>query len=152
MNEKREILFRGKRLKYGEWIEGYVFDDGIAGSERMFVGGLVITDYHGTACNSCEVGIDFDEVDPSTVGQYTGLKDKNGTKIFEGDIVDILCENEEVGVIEWSEDTAQFIVQADGFAASFDNYWGKDLEIIGNIYDDPELLKKVQLRCETHKC
>ena len=73
-----------------------------------------------------------------TVGQYTGVKDKNGTRIFEGDIVDI-SRDEERGVIKWDEDTARFIISSDGISADFDNYWGKDLEVIGNIYDNQEL-------------
>lgn len=45
----RERLFKAKRIDNGEWVEGYVFDDGFVDSKRMFVGGLVIMDYKGTA-------------------------------------------------------------------------------------------------------
>jgi len=126
----REILFRGKRIDNGEWAEGAY---------------LPVTPENYPAIgvwNALERYWWWFEVDPNTVGQYTGLDDKNGQKLFEGNIVDILCENEETGVIEWSEDTARFIVSADGFQADFDNYYGTDLEVIGNIHDNPELLKE----------
>ena len=73
-----------------------------------------------------------------TVGQYTGIRDRNEKQIFEGDIVDIF-KNEERGVIQWDEDTARFVISMSGVVADFDNYWGKDLEVIGNIYDNPDL-------------
>lgn len=132
----REILFRGKatnrdpnrsyRTKYknGDWVYGLLTDvENYAGFSEM-------TNINGVS------GI---EVDKNTVGQFTGLTDKNGEKIFEGDIVDILTENEEIGVVKW--DDGGFIVSADGFCVDFQhNINGTDVEIIGNIHDNPELL------------
>lgn len=87
----REILFKAKRIDNGEWAEGYLFDDGFENG-RMFVGGLVIEEYKGTACDEWDItGIDFYEVDPSTICQYTGLVDKNGQKIWENDVVYMRC-------------------------------------------------------------
>ena len=124
----RELLFRGQCFERGLWYEGMA----VRASEPPY--------------RICAIDIPEKrtrvQVLPETVGQFTGLTDKNGEKIFEGDIVDILCENEEIGVIEWEKDTAQFIVSADGFCASFDNYSGHDLEIIGNIHDNPEMLRE----------
>lgn len=120
----REILFRGKgdkKYNGGMWYFGVPI--------RCYDG-----DWQICTNNSKRMVI------PETIGQYTGLTDKNGKKIFEGDIVDILTENEEIGVITWADDEAMFIVDSDGWCANFDNYYSTEFEVIGNIYDNPELL------------
>ena len=79
-------LFRGKRIDNGEWVHGYLFDDGFENG-RVFIGGIVIEKYNGTACDDWNVtGINFYEIDPNTICQCTGLKDKNGRVIWENDI------------------------------------------------------------------
>ena len=141
----REILFKAKRIDNGEWVEGYVFDDGFVDSKRMFVGGLVIMDYKGTANDRWEVGTAFYEVDPNTICQYTGLTDKNGNKIWENDVVNYPLE-ECCGKITWNDYEAMFIFDVlleDGcfeeeYLYDFANY----LEVIGNMFDNPELIKK----------
>lgn len=123
----REILFRGKRTDNGEWETGsLVVIRGGCSDEQIYIADKM-TGYNTPVLKK-------------TVGQYTGLTDKNGEKIFEGDIVDILTENEEIGVVEY--DDGGFEVKADGFTVDFhSNICGTDLEVIGNIYDNPELLE-----------
>ena len=115
----REILFRGKRTDNDKWLESVC------------------------PLGTLDTGAIINGVYPDTVCQYTGLKDCNGKMIFEGDIVDMLRENVEVGVIEWDESTARFIVSAGTFCVNFDNYYSTAFEVIGNIYDNPELLEGV---------
>lgn len=127
----REILFRGKKEYNGEWVFGSLH---IEYGETDIDGNRNI-DYRILGMRG-----ECDYVIPETVGQYTGLTDKNGTKIFEGDVVDILTENEEIGVIVY--DDGGFQVDADGFSVDLhSNINGTDLEIIGNIHDNPELME-----------
>lgn len=92
---------------------------------------------------NCTTGDDWYYLEAKFIEQCTGLKDKNGRLIYEGDIVNILCEIEEQGVIEWATEEAQFVVSAEqaGFVANFDNYRGSDLEVIGNIHENADLLE-----------
>lgn len=133
----REILFRGKRADTSEWVVGcLILKKSSVGNETLslIIGSAewdIATDFY----HLCDVH----HIIPETVGQYTGLTDKNDTKIFEGDIVDILTENEEIGVVDYED--GGFLVNADGFSVDFHtNIYGTDLEVIGNIHDNPELL------------
>ena len=133
----REILFRGKRLDNGEWVEGNLFMSDTDGGTYILEGSRIVT-------------IEW-EVDPSTVCQYTGLTDKNGKRIFEGDIVQYherQFDGKDVPVRD------AVIYEEGGFSvrAYFLNNWLwdsingntqlRDVEIIGNIHDKPELLKE----------
>lgn len=71
--------------------------------------------------------------------QCTGLKDNNDKLIFEGDIVEI--DSDTLAKILWSDDLVRFIIVYENIQADFDNYFSYELEIIGNIYEDPELLE-----------
>lgn len=133
----REILFRGKRLNNGEWIEGSLLDDGNGGH---FICPGVGEDKTGR----------LDRVHTATVGQYTGLQDMNGNRIFEGDIV---CVDDSVwGKNQWEpkkyvceivfrEQDARFT----GIGKQRPREWlyswnARSYEVIGNIFDNPELL------------
>lgn len=124
----RKILFRGKRVDNGEWVQGYPCRYGWIGKEKDYI----IPDYASALYTA--------EIDPETVGQYTGVTDVNGNKIFEGDIV-WNGYDEDYGKVEWDKDMAKFIITFSTFTIDFDNVYGDELEIIGNVYDDLELLK-----------
>ena len=128
----REILFRGKRIANGKWVQGYPCRYGWIGKEKDYI----IPDYASALYTA--------EIDPETVGQYTGLTDMNGNKIFEGDIVvsDYIDYEDERGVIQWDSDIAKFIITFSTFTIDFDNVYGRELEIVGNVYDNPEHLER----------
>ena len=130
----REILFRGK-TKHGEWVKGsYVYAHKWFGTGES---GHFITSIYGD---------NRVLVIPETVGQYTGLKDKFGTKIFEGDIVkeDDCFHNGELQI----KGNAWRVAFAEGLF--FGNYEDisvylqslDGMEVIGNIHDNPELLEE----------
>lgn len=132
----REIIFKAKRIDNGEWVEGYLFDNGFDGEEKKyFVGGLVIEKYNGTACDEWDItGIDFCEIDPETICQFTGLTDKNGKKIWENDILRFSQDKIRIDVVKY---------KAPIFTYSNSMRWSlyKD-EVIGNIFDNKELLQE----------
>ena len=126
----REILFRGKRVNNGEWVEGFYS----AEEYNLNTHSIEYIPRIQLIGKCVSLG-----VIPETVGQYTGLKDKNGVRIFEGDIVR--------AVTRFSEIYVSSVAYHDG-TFWFKNWsWTKFLfkfekiEIIGNIYDTPELLK-----------
>ena len=126
----REILFRGKDKFDGEWYAGSLSHDTKYGNCFIEV--------------SVHQGI-TKEVIPETVGQYTGLTDKNGTRIFEGDILsahldDGYPENETMLEVVWHNNG--WYGKNGKFFDDFDNGFEKYFEVIGNIHDNPELLKE----------
>ena len=131
----REILFRGKIANNKEWVEGGIIpldtDSGYVFIAEPFLSASTLPVYdiikHHTHL-----------VIPETVGQYTGLTDKNGKKIFEGDIV--AYRGDEYGVIVYDKKTARFCVEFDVWSTDFDHLYGKEIEVIGNIHDNPELI------------
>lgn len=146
----REILFRGKAInrdkgyhrtnyKNGDWVYGLI--------TRLYD-----EQFENLPAEMTDMGVNGIEIDYKTIGQYTGLTDKNGTKIFEGDIgrykqtdgakingKPIIC----IGKVVYNEKTASFAVDSKDEigAKNYDYFPIKDFEIIGNIHDNPELLK-----------
>ena len=132
----REILFRGKRTDNGEWEYGDLWCNPYG--KRVVCIVSPINDQGTTGGN---------EVDPETVGQYTGLTDKNGRKIFEGDIVNFYNGDGEFSPYEVRWQDSGFSVLMNGDHDLFDvldDFFSRHCEIIGNIYDNPELLEVKQ--------
>ena len=148
----REIKFRGKCIETNQWVYGYydcVRTPFINWMEEYGMGGML--------CSA--------QVDPKTVGQYTGLKDKNGTEIYEGDILKMHqflfdgneYEKETIGVIKWGE-YGWLLSQIDGkevneymghkngegetYLIHFYGLHEESFEVIGNIHDNPELVEE----------
>lgn len=141
----REILFRGKRIANGKRVSGYYvvrkrpyFKDKGADFEHIICDNLVIDDFNDKQFVDT-IPITY-SVDPETIGQYTGVTDTNGNKIFEGDVV-WDSYDEDYGKVEWDNDTAKFIITFSTFTVDFDSVYGKELEIVGNVFDTPEFLE-----------
>ena len=138
----REILFRGKRIDNGEWVYGYFWSNDVGNSFIRVTkenDEIVLKDY---------------EVISETVGQYTGLNDKNGKRIFEGDIVE-LYDGETVwhAVVEFGNPNGNYSwgwqlsplgkvdINTDILCWVEMEESGAYCEVIGTIYDNPELLE-----------
>ena len=125
----REILFRGIRCDNQQWIYGY-----LTSQFKKYTEGEMLSYIKGN-----EFGTGEHLVKTETVGQYTGLKDKNGNKIFEGDIC---LYGDSIGVVEFDEDDGMFTFTFDiTTCTNFGIIWSSELEIIGNVYENPELLE-----------
>lgn len=124
----REIEFRGKTLQ-DDWIYGYIF--------KAQSGGYYIVDTNNDGDDGKDVRMRL--VVKETVGQYTGLKDKKDTKIFEGDIVEV--KNCETFIIKYQHNEFRFIPICNAYTfLQAHEYNGSDFEVVGNIYDNKELL------------
>ena len=123
----REILFRGKQLDDGEWVEGWyeMYPFGKWPVKTSIIPSEEAKDGHYKHV----------QVDHSTVGQYTGLKDKNGKRIFEGDILSLRTGRPHVVMFE----DGSFVLENTAISVRFANKF----EVIGNIHDNPELLEGV---------
>lgn len=123
----REILFKAKRKDNGEWVEGLIW-------KKKFNTSKIFISYFPDNDDYEDVVV----VDSDTICQYTGLTDKNGNKIWENDILKSGL------VVTWEKEFASFCLSRKGWA--FRHFFGEavngcDCEVIGNIFDNPELLK-----------
>ena len=133
----REILFRGKRIDTGEWAEGFY----CGGNERKTLRPCIFVYIPDRQSYDCQ------DIIPETVGQYTGLKDIHGVKIFEGDIIKQYEKTQfgdpvsDFGLIKWDNKECMLFrtstrIGKDRLVTSRDIY-----EVVGNIHDNPELLE-----------
>lgn len=141
----REILFRGKRTDNGEWVEGTYFPP----ANTLISYKLELIDGVVTFMDFCVI--------PETVGQYTGFTDKNGKRIFEGDMIKPFDDEIDKMVVEFRH--GQFLLCSYGERGYMTEYgweeignygcfeaeplssYGDEIEVIGNIHDNTELLK-----------
>lgn len=138
----REILFRGKAINRNEGCHRTEYQN------CEWVYGLVTRLYDEQFKNlPAEMtntnGISGIEIDYKTIGQYTNMLDKNGRKIFEGDIIDFLyrSDNDDYGIVQYDVDETEFGFVYNSIFEELGRYYRpKDIEVIGNIYDNPELV------------
>ncbi len=130
----REILFRGKRVSNGnrEWIEGVPYDN------FMICGMALIWLDEEVSMSECPE-FDYVKIDPETVGRYTGRTDKNGKKMFEGDVVEAYKFGEEKFVNSISFRQGCFWFGNWIFTEFLDKF--RHYKVVGNIHDNPKLLE-----------
>ena len=141
----RGILFRGKRIDNGEWIEGLLCEN--------INGKMSIQKRMKTILNGFAVSVTCFEVDLETVGQFTELSDKNNGKIFEGSILKIKLplggfwgdvEKQKIGVVRYEPERGSYIVEWEYSKNQHHVILDCDIacesEILGSIHDNPELL------------
>lgn len=147
----KEILFRAKRIDNGEWVEGYL----IKVKKDFYICEYpyeCMNEY--SSVNGQFYGFGgFKSVDQLTICQYTGLTDKNGRKIFEGDITRDIFDASIVGIVKYGEYQNPFNDDKHGGHVGFYVewkkkqdllrkdlvYWVNNSEFVGNIFDNPEL-------------
>lgn len=133
--EMQDIIFRGKSVDNDRWVYGSLEVNNI--SETTYIKSWGYNHQGEIDC------VEY-EVDPNTIGQYTGIENTNGEQIFDGDIVLVPqyarfpgeCET---GIVLWDDDSAMFKIGFDKFDRRFDEFPDNNFEVIGNIYDNKKL-------------
>lgn len=151
----REILYKAKRTDTKEWVEGCLLIDYVSGQYFIHAFGNCLNESDKVGEEGCLKFFAY-EVDPETVCQYTGLTDRKGRKIFEGDIVkaefsfndfvrDRVEHKEHIYEISYHEKYCYFYLKRKNNNLLFDGNWSyalMEIEVIGNIFDNPELLNQ----------
>lgn len=137
----RTIKFRGKRLDNGEWVYGDLLKPHT---------GIRIVNYDESEPYPSVRHTDFHyhNIDPDTIGQFTGLLDKNGKEIYEGDILMLGSSDAGICEVKWNESQLAFCIRfyyERNLGTRPLGAWardGKNIAILGNIHDNPELLNE----------
>ena len=147
----REALFRGKRVDNGEWVYSQTvfshLDNFYIPAQNLKCTVMRNLDTVGNISEiRCKDGKCFFKVQPETIGQFTGLTDKNGKKIFEGDII----KGKFCNYVIWYDETERAFVYGNSYKGGYRHHMSDYLlksafphgiEVIGNIHDNPELLE-----------
>lgn len=128
-----EDLWRGKDIKTDEWVYG----SRITIANRCFILPRVLGMHF---CGRYYEVDGFIEVNPVTLGKYIGIEDCDNAFIFGGDIVQLCSDNEEIAQVYYDVDAARFVMEFDGYICDFDNYYGRELQVLSNMFDHPEYL------------
>lgn len=130
----RQILFKAKRKDNGEWVEGYYRSIPCMGMLEHYI-----------MPRNPKNRMEQYAIAPDTLCQYTGLTDKNGKRIWENDICIIedgtLDEEDGCFICKWDDYAARYILDGNGLIADFDNVDTRYVEVIGNIFDNTDLLE-----------
>ena len=132
----REVIFRGKRTDNGKWECG----DLLSPNEFNAIPHIVYIAYLNEYGDIGEIST---PVIPETVGQYTGLTDKNGVRIFEGDIVSLVKHDSLIYKVVYVPCRYELVNSKGVNCFVLDIYKSENIEVIGNIHDNPELLQKI---------
>lgn len=140
LHRGRKVEDNGPQRPGSRWAVGYYVRLSAYKGKKQYTSHRI---YNGYAeVDGGDFYPDWWNVDPNTVSRLTGKNDRAGQSIFEGDIVYIRSEDE-YGVVEWDSDTARFTIIHEDVCSDFDNYYGTDLEVVSNIFDDPCFMEGV---------
>lgn len=137
----REIIFRGKRRDNGKWEFGNLIISPYITNCVMIERRERKNGYYAT-----------NVVNPESVGQYVGLKDRHGKPIFEGDIVEHYYQKEmsNRGVVMWDTQNARFAHELRTMSPAFAFFNPESWEIVGNIHDNPDMAQKIEREKEEY--
>ena len=129
----QEILYKAKRADTKKWVQGYI----VRPHRRDDEGNVIMWVFNALD----EKGwVSECVVDAETVCQYIGLPDAHKEKLWEHDIIHIPGEDEHFH-LQWDKDSARFAMISESLIVDFDNYWSYEVEAVGNIFDNPELME-----------